>query len=134
MTISKIIEELLKSSSRPNKFTIGMGALIRKAREDSGLSQRSLSEQIYLRQATISDLENGKTEPDAEALLLLSTCLSKPLAYFFPSPYKPDNELNIGDLNDTEKELIIEVRKLDEDDSKKIVAQVRALAKYKQDK
>ncbi len=65
------ISEKLAAGDVPNKFTIKMGELIRNAREDSGLSQRELAELIYRRQAALSDMENGKMEPNASTLTLL---------------------------------------------------------------
>jgi transcriptional regulator with XRE-family HTH domain len=128
MSISKLFEEFKRSADRPNHFTWGMGELIRKARGESGYSQRSLSEKLYIRQATLSDIENGKTEPDAETLLLLSHFLNKPITYFFPEPFKPDRQLSNIDLNELEKELLLQIRRLSNEDLHKILAQVKAIA------
>lgn len=68
----------------PNKFTIAMGELIRKAREEAGLSQKELAEKIHRRQATLSDIETGKVEVSTVTLTGLSVVLDKPLSYFFP--------------------------------------------------
>jgi transcriptional regulator with XRE-family HTH domain len=68
----------------PNKFTISMGKLIRIAREDANLSQKELADKIYRRQATLSDLETGKSEVGTVTLILLSAALNKPITYFFP--------------------------------------------------
>jgi transcriptional regulator with XRE-family HTH domain len=68
----------------PNKFTIAMGELIRKAREEAGLSQKELAEKIHRRQATLSDIETGKVEVSTVTLTGLSVVLNKPLSYFFP--------------------------------------------------
>lgn len=68
----------------PNKFTIAMGKLIRKAREEAGLSQKELAEKIHRRQATLSDIETGKVEVSTVTLTGLSVVLNKPLSYFFP--------------------------------------------------
>ena len=130
MSIGRIIEELKRSADRPNHFTLGMGKLIHKARGEARLSQRALSEKIYLRQATLSDIENGKTEPDAEILLLLSHYLDKPITYFFPDPFKPDNKLGENDLDELEKELLLQARKLDQVDLRKLIAQAKAIASF----
>lgn len=118
--------EKLAEGDKPNKFTRGMGVLIRSAREDVGFSQRDLAEKIYRRQAALSEMENGLMEPDAETLLYLSYHLNKPIAYFYPAPYKPD--IQPGDLSEKENELLIQARRLPEEDLKRIIAQVRALA------
>jgi len=69
----------------PNNFTIAMGELIRKAREEAGFSQADLAENIYRRRATLSDMENGKVEVSSGTLALLSGALDKPITYFYPA-------------------------------------------------
>jgi len=126
MFIDSILDALTWMNTRPNKFTIGMGKLIRSAREEAGYSQRDLAELIYRRQAALSDMENGKMEPDASTLLLLAYNLNKPLSFFYPEPYKPDKGLD--QLTEDEKELLIQTKKLNKDDLKKIIAQIKAIA------
>ena len=124
----KLADQVLERFSRgdkPNKFTLGMGDLIRKAREESGLTQRELASKIYRRQAALSEIENGLMQPDAETLLLLSHFLNRPLDYFYPKPFKPD--VSLADLSEDEKSLIIQTRRLSDDDLKRIIAQVKAL-------
>ena len=118
--------EKLSAGEKPNQFTLGMGSLIRKAREESGFNQRELARKIYRRQAALSEIENGLMQPDAETLLAFSYHLHKPLNYFFPEPYKPDPEIDT--LTEDEKTLIIQARCLSEDDLKRFIAQVKAIA------
>jgi transcriptional regulator with XRE-family HTH domain len=68
----------------PNDFTIGMGQLIKAAREERGLSQTELAKSIKRRPATISEIENGKSEIGVLTLVLFSLELNKPITYFFP--------------------------------------------------
>ena len=68
----------------PNIFTIEMGRLIKGARENKGISQAKLAEIINRRPATISEIENGKSEIGIFTLLALSIELEKPISYFFP--------------------------------------------------
>lgn len=124
-----LLDQFLESISKgsvPNKFTTSMGDLIRKAREDAGFSQRELASKIYRRQAALSEMENGLMQPDAETLLILSYYLKKPISYFFPKHLLPEPEAN--ELSETEKSLLMEARQLDEDDLKRVIAQVRAIA------
>ncbi|MEA3327391.1 MAG: helix-turn-helix transcriptional regulator [Chloroflexota bacterium] len=87
MVLDKILSLFPEDKgSRPNKFTLYMGDQIRNARIEAGFSQGELAEKIYMRRPTLSDIENGKSEPSASALGLLSFYLKKPLTYFFPSP------------------------------------------------
>lgn len=80
---------------------------------------------IYRRQAALSEMENGLMQPDAETLLGLCYNLDKPIAYFYPFPYKPFPFSE--NFSENELELLIQVRRLSEDDLKKVIAQVRAL-------
>ena len=68
----------------PNSFTRELGQLVRQAREARELSQAQVAKAIQRRQGTISDIENGKTEPDTSTLLLLAEVLDKPYTYFIP--------------------------------------------------
>jgi len=80
----KIADYFAESAeTRPNKFTIYMGNAIRTAREEAGISQSKLAQLIYKRRATLSAMENGKTEPNASTLSLLSYYLKKPFGYFY---------------------------------------------------
>ena len=126
MFLDSLFDSLSGNNSRPNKFTIGMGKLIRAAREEAGFSQRELAEKISRRQAALSDMENGKMEPDASTLLLLTIFLHKPIAYFYPINMKPEAELN--ELSEREKELLLQVKRLSEDDLRRLIAQAKALA------
>ena len=71
--------------SIPNVFTKGMGKLIKKAREEKGMNQSQLAEKISRRQATVSDMENGKIEIGILTLVLLSIELDKPISFFIPN-------------------------------------------------
>ncbi len=125
MLRATLLDELTGNNTRPNKFTIGMGKLIRAAREEARYSQRELAELIYRRQAALSDIENGKMEPDATTLLLLAFHLKKQIQYFYPSEWKP---LSVEpNISDQEQEIIALIRKLDTKDIKIIIAQLRAI-------
>lgn len=49
-------------SEIPNKFTIAMGELVRKARQEAKFTQGELAKKTYMGQASVSDIENGKRE------------------------------------------------------------------------
>lgn len=63
-----------------------MGEQIRKARMELGCSPEELAEKIYMRRPTLSDIENGKSEPNPGTLGFLTYHLKKPLSYFYPPP------------------------------------------------
>jgi transcriptional regulator with XRE-family HTH domain len=115
--------------SRPNKFTHYLGEAIRKAREEKGISQVYLAELISTRRATLSYMENGKTEPDTITLADLAKHLEKPLSYFFP-PFIY-NEIKQEDLTPLESELLIHYRQIwDEHLQRVAINQVKALSKF----
>jgi len=102
-TLANLLPE--PEGDRPNKFTIYMGKAIRAAREEADLSQEKLAEMIYRRQATLSDMENGKVEPNAQDLWLLSAYLKKPLSYFYPE-YAREN-MRPEEMGELEHELLM---------------------------
>lgn len=118
--------------SVPNKFTVELGRRVRDARTSRGFSQRELAKKVFRRQATISDIENGKSEPTASTLLYLSYALQKPIGYLIPYGIV---ELDFNDLEPSEQELIFHVRRLmhetgNFDEITRIITQVRALADH----
>jgi transcriptional regulator with XRE-family HTH domain len=124
--INNLLDEILgKGNNTPNKFTVRMGEKIRKARLESGLSQSELAKYVYVSQAAISDMENGKREVSSTELLSLSNTLYKPIVYFFPENYV--REIKLNKLSPLYQELIIQAKRLSDDDLKRIIAQTRAL-------
>jgi transcriptional regulator with XRE-family HTH domain len=115
--------------SRPNRFTWYLGDAIKKAREEKGISQVDLAKLISSRRATLSDMENGKTEPDTITLADLAKYLEKPLSYFFPDYiYK---EIKQEDLTPLEAELLIHYRQIWDENLKRVaIHQVKALAEF----
>lgn len=119
--------ELMKSDKHklPNKFTIVLGDLIRQARIEANMSQKDLAWSAYFNQASISQIETGKRSVTAEEIVYLSAALNKPISYFFTSVRTL--QLNSSELTVLEQELLLQIRKLDIDDLKRIIAQVKAL-------
>ena len=111
----------------PNKFSVAMGELIRRARMEAKMSQAELAGKAYFRQAAISQIETGKRDVTASEVVYLSYALNKPISYFFPLPLfnikNEDVELSI-----LEKELLMQAQRLNADDLKRLIAQARALA------
>ena len=92
------------------------------------MSQGELAESSYLRQASISDIENGKREISQSELILIAFHLNKPLEYFFPKEFIHDDFNNDTKLTILEHELLLQARRLQIDDLKRLIAQARALA------
>lgn len=86
----------------PNEFTVEMGKLIRKARKEMGFSQVELAELVNRRPATISDIENGKSEISVITLAMFAANLNKPVSYFFPPSILSDFILDINTPFDRE--------------------------------
>ncbi|MCX6643735.1 MAG: helix-turn-helix transcriptional regulator [Candidatus Bathyarchaeota archaeon] len=129
MAIDKILDRLAYGEPRPNKFTIYMGEQIKKARLEAKISQEELAERIYVRRATISAIENGKGEVEANTLVLLAHILEKPFDYFFP-PYLY-KEIKQDSLTPLEIELLIHFRKIWDDTLRKVVIdQVRVIGEF----
>jgi transcriptional regulator with XRE-family HTH domain len=113
--------------SLPTPFTEAIGQRIRKAREERGLSQMQLAERIERRQAAVSDMENGRMQPDATTLVVMAQVLEKPVTYFFPPPWGP--RVARGDLTYDEQALLLEFRRLESDEYRQIaIALLNALA------
>mgnify|MGYP001048371259 CR=1 FL=1 len=111
----------------PNRFTFAVGELIQKARIEAGLTQQELSRRAYIPQSTLSKMENGKIEPSASELVYLSNALDKPLLHFFPNQIIRNLELDVDTNNNLIEELILLSGKLEENELRKIIAQIRAI-------
>ena len=113
----------------PTAFTEAVGQRIREAREERGFSQKRLADRIARRQAAISEMENGRMQPDATTLVVLAQVLEKPVTFFFPPPWGP--RVARGDLTYDEQALLLEFRRLQSDEHRQIaIALVSTLAKF----
>ncbi|MBN8581931.1 MAG: helix-turn-helix transcriptional regulator [Anaerolineae bacterium] len=122
-----MLEKLLElfpeqEETKPNKFTIYMGNAIKEAREEQGFSQEELAQKIYRRRATLSDIENGKSDVDAGTLWLLSAYLKKPLSYFYP-PYAREN-IRPEEMGELEHELLMHFIGIRADELKRLAIRV----------
>jgi transcriptional regulator with XRE-family HTH domain len=126
MVLGKILD-LFDPGRPPNTFTELMGELVKQARIDSGFNQRELAEKLYTRQATISDIENGKRWVNTGELVALSAILDKPILYFVPEKYRRIFRQNITDPEI--QELVLVAKKLSQDDLSRLIIQARALIK-----
>ena len=67
---------------------------IRKYRKEKGLSQEEMAVRLHVVRQTVSKWENGKSVPDAEALISLSELLGVPVADLLgsgPKRERPDD-------------------------------------------
>jgi len=119
-----LYEILGRKDPLPNKFTIRMGELVRKARINSGLKQNDLAKYLYISQAAISEIENGKREVSSRELLSLSHFLEKPLYYFFHESFTK----YIYDNPPLIQELMIYANKLSKDELEKAISIIKTLS------
>jgi len=118
-----------QADNLPNRFSLALGELIRKARLDAHLSQSELANSAYLNQAAVSQIEKGKRSVSAEEIVYLSVALNKPIIYFFPVDYLSDDmKFTQDDLSLLDKELLSQARRLTIENLRRLIAQARALA------
>ena len=115
----------------PNRFTLAMGDQIREARKDQKLSQAELAKSIYVRQASISEMENGKRVVNSIELVYLSLALKKPIIYFFPAD--SITVIDEEELSPLFQELLLQANRLSQGDLKKLIAQTKALGDLHED-
>lgn len=90
------LDQLRNNSVKtPNEFTIEMGKLIRLARDEKGWSQAEFASKMKRRIATISDIENGKSDISIITLLAFAVILVKPISYFFPKSLLKDTVMDV---------------------------------------
>lgn len=85
-------------SSNPEAGILNIGARIRQARLERGLSQGDLEARTGLLRCYLSRVENGHTEPSLQTLARLAAAMSMPIAAFFDehgdtaptAPLRPD--------------------------------------------
>jgi transcriptional regulator with XRE-family HTH domain len=113
----------------PNKVTIAVGDLIKKAREEAGLSQEELGEFIGRKRLSVSEMENGKIEFSALLLPYLSAALKKPISYFFPLRYFPN--ITEESLKPLEYEAIEYFREIWDDNLRRLgIQQLKVLSEF----
>lgn len=64
---------------------------IKKARENTGFTQREVAKEVNLPQSTIAKYETGKLEPSLETLGLLADFYGVDLNWLLGTKGKPDN-------------------------------------------
>lgn len=115
----------ISSESSPDAFTRDMGKRIRRARDDIGLTQSELADKIGRRQASVSEMENGKMEISAGTLVRMAVTLEKPIGYFFPTWVT--DVLQPKELAPEEAELLSLAQKLSSDNLRLFIIQIRAV-------
>lgn len=123
----RILEALENKGNVPNTFTRYLGKQLKSARDEAGLSQSELAKAVYRRRPSISDMENGLMMPDFGTIFLIANRLEKSVLYFVPPHYLKGTADYDGELTDLEKELLLNFRRLDENEQKIAIKQIRVL-------
>ncbi len=66
----------------PRRGTKTIGAIVRKARQERGLSQKELGERVKLSDKAISSYEVERAVPSLSILRKISVVTRKPISYF----------------------------------------------------
>lgn len=128
MIWERILEALRNKGSVPNTFTRYLGRQIKKAREEASLSQSELAKSVYRRRPSISDMENGQMMPDFGTIFLIANRLDKSILYFIPPHYLRGTVDYNPELNEIEKELLLNFRRLNDDEQQIALKQLRILS------
>jgi len=83
-TTSKAAGHSKRRGGAPSRLLTEVGALIRKARKDAGMSQDKLAYAIPLDRAHIGQLENGRRAATIPTLAKLAVALGCEVGDFFP--------------------------------------------------
>ncbi|MFM8321039.1 MAG: helix-turn-helix transcriptional regulator [Chloroflexota bacterium] len=132
MRFDRYLDLIIRKEAPPNRLTRGMGALVRQARFDVGMTQAELADALELSVKTIGSLENGGREASVGELVMLCRVLRKPLQYFIPDPHRRLVEPDA--LSFMEFDLLMLFNRLDDDDRCKVLAQLRGLVEWLQQK
>jgi transcriptional regulator with XRE-family HTH domain len=112
------------------------GRQIRNAREEINMSQGQLSEILARRQAYISEMETGKTEPNATMLVKLAYVLKKPITFFFAPDVRHIGEgdnVQREELTVEEQTLITKLRQLGSTFNQQLIVHLlTALVEYEE--
>ena len=97
-----------------------LGTVIRKAREEQGMSQASLAEKLGIDVRTIINIENFRGNPKFEVLYPLVTTLRIPADRIF----YPETE----SMGDSKQQLFWELHSLSEKEALELLPVIRCLA------
>ncbi len=99
---------------------------IKQLREEKHLSQQRLSLDLNVSQATVSKYELGQTDPDIQMIINLAKYFRVSADYLLEIS---DDKQNISDsrLSETEKQLIVDFKRLNETQQAKLLAYLQGL-------
>ncbi len=71
-------------------MTQNLGEKIRQARREKGMTQEQLAQALFVSRQTVSNWENGRTEPDYQTLTRLSELLGLEIAQAADESQQPE--------------------------------------------
>lgn len=74
-------------------MTQNIGEKIRQARREKGMTQEQLAQALFVSRQTVSNWENGRTEPDYQTLMRLSELLGLDIGQTEEAPNQPEVEM-----------------------------------------
>ena len=86
---------------------------LKELRMEAGLLQKELASQIGYNQRNISDWEQGRTEPNIEALFKLANFFECSIDYLLGRSDELNTVIIVKNLNDSEEKLVKLFKKLD---------------------
>lgn len=102
------------------------GKLIKKFRQQKGLSQMALAELLGISYQQVQKYESGKSSITIERLLEIAEALDIPLSRFFPSEKEllSEEESPYGELTEEEKRLIELFRKIKDRNTRRAILKI----------
>ena len=86
---------------------------LKELRMEAGLLQKELGSQVGYNQRNISDWEQGRTEPNIEALFKLANFFECSIDYLLGRSDELNTVIIVKNLNDSEEKLVKLFKKLD---------------------
>ena len=74
---------------------------LRKLRDDKGLTQRQLGQQMFVNHSTVARWENGSRLPDASMILRLADCLGVDAGTLFQLAAQSEDSINVIMVDDS---------------------------------
>ncbi len=99
---------MMRPEQTPEELKKSLGARIRLARRQAGLTQKELGIQIGVSSVAISDWERGVTQPTAIVLWQVGNAVGQPAAFFFKD-LAPEREYSGEDSEESFFRLYMEL-------------------------
>lgn len=107
---------------------------IKSLREEAGISQKAIAEQFCVAQNTVSSWETGKRDPDTDTVIRIANFFDVSVDFLLGiSDIKKAPSHEDADLSSDEAALLMDFRKLTEDQKAFVLQAVKAEAIRKAD-